>query len=158
MTDIIDQIKQQIKQNSVVQELFAARDVDLDLLDLMPMFFGPFEVSARTEKGIICFNEELRDDPDELDHYMVHELTHVLDQCFGPKPTKGSNDGNYLDNPYEQKAFQAQTEYISETDGDDEAESYISDVLDHHDVPQKDRKKRKEQLLELAAEVTKLKK
>ena len=55
-------------------------------------------------------------------------------------------------NEFEQEGFQNQTEYISDTQGDEEAEEYVEDLLDHHDIEgKKEREKRKDQLLSIAA-------
>ena len=69
--------------------------------------------------------------------FLVHELTHVLQQTCGDKPTKGANDGDYLANKYEQEGFQNQSEYIADTRSPDKAEDYIDHVLDYHDVDDK---------------------
>lgn len=149
--DLLNSIKAKIKENDVVINMFKDAGINLDYLDLFPMSFAELTVSARTDHGIIYFNYKLLDKPEQLDHYMVHEIQHTIQQCFGKIPTQGANDGDYLDNKFEQEGFRAQTEYLSETRNDEVAEKYIDKVLDHHEVDsKKEREKRKKKLLELS--------
>jgi hypothetical protein len=144
---IIDKIKEKIKSSDTIKEIFKKEKKSLDLIDYMPMCFAPLEVSARTQHGIIYFNEKLRKHPEEIDHYMVHEITHVLQQCFADGPTQGSTAKTYLDNPYEQEGFKNQTKFITEEDGPKAAKKYIDKVLEHHDVPEEEKEDKKDALL-----------
>ena len=150
--DLLNQVKEEIKYNDVLIKMFKKHGVKPEYLRLFPMTFSDsIEVSARTDHGIIYFNIKLLDKPDQLAHYMIHELTHVAQQCFRNEATQGANDGDYLDNKFEQEGFRNQTEYLSETRGDEVAENYIDKVLDHHEVnSKKEREKRKKKLLELS--------
>lgn len=148
---IFQKINNKLKKSNTYKKLCEEYGVDLDFIDLVPMAFADLDVSARTEKGCIYFNYSL--DEEELDHYAAHEYTHVLQQCFGDGPTEGSDGDDYLDNKFEQEGFRAQTEYLSETRDDQEAEEYIEKVLDHHDVDGKERDKKKKDLLELASRI-----
>lgn len=149
---IIEAIKTRLKNDPVVKEAFAKHGLSVDEIDDVPIAFAELDVSARTDHGIIYLNRDLLETPERIDHYLVHELTHFAQQTTGDGPTKGSTDDTYLDNEAEKEGFQTQTEYISETRGDDAAESYVDKVLDHHDVPDKERKERREELLQLAEE------
>jgi len=144
---LLNKIKQKIKSSDTVKEIFKKEKKSLDLIDHMPMCFAPLEVSARTQHGIIYFNNKLRKQPDQIDHYMVHEITHVLQQCFADGPTQGSTNKTYLDNPYEQEGFQNQTKFITEEDGEEAADQYIERVLEHHDVPESEKEDKKDALL-----------
>lgn len=153
--DIIDRVRQRIKQHSVVKEFWCdTYDLDLEEIDLIPMCFSDdIDVSARTDHGIIYFNISLLNDGDfeNDDHYMVHELVHVAQQTTGSRPTKGSDDGEYLDNEEEVEGFQNQTAYLSDTRSEEDAEGYVDQVLDHHEVNNnKERNKRKKELLQIA--------
>jgi hypothetical protein len=153
---MIDKVRSRIKNNEIVQNMFKEYDVNLDEIDLVPIAFADLDVSARTDHAIIYLNYRLLSDGsfENNDHYLIHELTHYLQQTTGTKPTKGADDGNYLDNEYEKEGFQNQTEYISETRGDDVAEKYVEKVLDHHEVnDKKERNKRKLELLNLASSI-----
>jgi len=148
---LIDSVRARIKEHPVVIDMFKKHNVNIDELDLIPMCFGNIDVSARTEKGIITFNYALIEDGDfeKDDHYLVHEVVHFLQQTN--KPTKSSDDGDYLDNKAEIEGFQNQTHFLADERGDEKAEDYVEQVLDHHEVnEEKERNKRKKQLLELS--------
>jgi len=148
---ILEEGKNKIKESDTYKELCKEHGVDEDIIDLIPMAFSDLDVSARTENGCIYFNYKLLDNFDSNLHYMLHEFTHALQQCWGDGPTQGADDGEYLDNKFEQEGFQVQTKYLSETEGDGAAEAYTEKVMNHHDVPENDKEKRKKDLLNLAS-------
>jgi hypothetical protein len=133
---MIKKMREYLKHDGVVQEMFHEYEVDIEEIDLIPMRFGTLDVSAKTDHGVIIFNYKLLTDGDFFKDfsYGVHEMTHWLQQTTGTKPTQSADDGNYLDNPFEQEGFQNQVEYIANQFGDDEAETYVDDLLEHHDV------------------------
>ena len=156
---LIDSVRDRIKDSTVIKELCDQYGVDVDYIDLIPMAFADINVSARTDKGCLYFNYKLLDDGDfeRDDHYMVHEIVHHFQQCFGDGPTEGSDSSkDYLDNKLEQAGFKAQTEFLSENYGDERAEKYVNKVLDHHNVDVPDRIRRKKDLLNLASAVSKI--
>lgn len=154
MTNLIQKCLDEIKKSNSIKDLFKEYGISLDEIDLIPICFKKdLEVSARTEHAIIYLNDKLTKTIEELCPYLIHEITHYCQQTTGNKPTKGSNDDNYLDNPAEQEGFQNQTKYISEVDGEDKAEEYIEKVLDHHDTPKKERNKKREELLNIASKL-----
>jgi len=144
---ILQESKDRIKSSKTIKKMFKEEGIPLSIIDVVPMCFCDLEVSARTEHGIIYFNKKLRNNSKEIDHYMVHEITHIIQQCFSKGPTEGSTNETYLDNPYEQEGFQNQTKFISEVKGDDAAEEYIDKVLDHHDVPDSEKEDKKDALM-----------
>lgn len=147
----IDKIRKKIKKHPVVKKMFDEHDVDISEIDLLPMCFADLDVSARTDHGIIYFNIKLLEDGfDDDDHYAVHEITHVLQQTTGNKPTQGSADGDYLDNKYEVEGFQNQVEYMADVKDKDTAEKYVEQVLDHHSVDE-GREDKKEELMDAVA-------
>lgn len=150
---LIDSIKSDLKKDPVVQKMFEEYKVDINEIDYIPICFAELDVSARTDHCIIYLNKDLLDEPKEIPHYCTHEITHFLQQSTGDGPTKGSTDDTYLKNPAEIEGFQNQSEFISETEGDEEAERYISKVLDHHGEEGKEREKRKKELLQLNKKV-----
>jgi hypothetical protein len=149
LLDKINELKAKIKEHPVVIKMFKEYNVDIDDIDLIPICFADLDVSARTDHGSIFLNYKLLEDGiNDDDHYITHEITHWLQQTTNDGPTQGSAEGDYLENPYEIDAFQNQTEYIADEYGEDQAESYIEKVLDHHEVDDEDeREKRKKRLL-----------
>jgi hypothetical protein len=146
---MIKKMREYLKTNEVVQKMFEEYGVDISEIDLIPMMFGNLDVSAKTDHGVIIFNYKLLTDADWFEDfsYGVHEMTHWLQQTTGSKATKSSDDGSYLDNPYEQEGFQNQVEYIAEQFGDDKAEQYVDDLLEHHEVEGKEVDEKKETLM-----------
>ena len=170
LAPIIEKLKKRVFDSDVVKDMLKEYDIKREELDLWPICVAKIPVSARTDHGVIYLNVDLftggdnnylADESsniearvDENDHYLPHEMTHVCQQTTGNKATPGSTDDNYLDNPTEQEGFRNQTKYISDTKGDDEAEEYVDQVLDHHThdkADDKKRDKRREKLLELAS-------
>lgn len=154
LAPVLQKLKERVFSNPIVKEdIFDKYGIGEEELYLMPMCFAKIPVSARTDHGIIYINIDLIKDGDiiEDDHYIVHEMTHYGQQTTGDKPTPGSSDANYLDNPVEQEGFRNQTKYISDTKGEEAAEDYIEQLLDHHMEPDEDdskkRKDRKDRLL-----------
>ena len=147
--------KDRIKNSDVIKKLFKEYDIDINEIDLVPVCFKDLDVSARTSHGCIYLNTNLIDT--DFTHYLVHELSHIAQQTTGSKPTKGSNDDDYLDNKDEQEGFQNQTEYIAEEHGARAAEKYIEKVLDHHNVEEdEERAEKKKKLLKRKAQLIKL--
>jgi hypothetical protein len=135
-----------------MQRIFKEYGIDIEEIYLIPMAFADIDVSAKTDHGIIYYSYELLADGDfEKDfQYGIHEITHWLQQTAGDKPTQSADDGNYLDNPFEEEGFQNQMEYAAKEFGEDEAENYVDDLLKHHDIKGKKKKeKKKKELLKL---------
>jgi hypothetical protein len=136
---MIKKMREYLKHDETVQKMFKEYEVDLEEIDLIPMRFGNIDVSAKTDHGVIIYNFKLLCDGDFVDDfsYGVHEMTHWLQQTTGSKPTQGADEGSYLDNPFEQEGFQNQVKYIAEHKGEGEAENYVDDLLEHHEVDDK---------------------
>lgn len=152
MSDIIQKSLEFIAGTKVVQDMFDDFDVSLSELFLIPIIFQKnLNVSAQTKHGIIYLNNKLKKEVKELAPYLTHEITHYLQQTTGDKPTQGSGDDDYLENPAEVEGFNNQTEFLSETEGNDKADKYIDQVLDHHDINDlEERKDKKEDLLQVS--------
>ena len=147
---MIDKLREYLKKDGVVQEMFKEYGVDIEEIDYVPMMFGDIEVSAKTDHGIIIFNYKLLTDGDFFKDfsYGTHELTHFCQQTSGNKPTTSTDDEDYLNSPFEQEAFQNQIEYIAKSFGEEEAEEYVDNLLRHHEVkPKEKREEKKEQLM-----------
>lgn len=152
---MINRMKNFLKKQPTVIKMFEEYDTAINEIDLIPMRFADLDVSARTDHGIITFNYKLLCDGDFFKDYMyaVHEMSHFLQQTTGNKPTKGADDGEYLENPFEQEGFQWQLGYVDDMYGKNEVDEYVDHLLDHHDVKKtKDREDKKEVLTELVDE------
>lgn len=144
---IIDKAKAKIKDHDVIKDIFEDHNVDLKEFEFIPVCFADIDVSARTDHGCIYLNIKLLDDPECIPHYLTHEIVHWGQQTTGNKPTKGANDGDYLENEYEIEGFQKQVEYIADTEGEEEAEEYVEQVLDHHDYEGEKAEDKKDELM-----------
>lgn len=136
LLNLINRAKKELKRDPIMQKAFKDHGVDIDFVDLIPVKFGDLDVSATTSHGVVTLNYKLLLDGDFFKDYgyLIHEFVHVLQQCFGKKPTRGADDGEYLDNPAEQEGFQYQIKYIDNEFGSDQAEDYVDQLLDHHEV------------------------
>ena len=116
--------------------------------------FGNLDVSAKTDHGVVILNYKLLTDGDFFKDYsyLIHEYTHWFQRCYGAKATKSSDDGSYLDNKFEQEGFQNQVEYIADQFGDGEAEQYVDDLLEHHEIDNKKEVEDKKEILMSKAE------
>lgn len=138
-----------IKKDKVMIKTFKEYGVDINEIDFIPTYFKDLDVSAKTDHGIVYLNYKLLTDGDFFKDfsYLIHEYTHWLQQTTGNKPTQSSDDGSYLDNPAEQEGFQNQIDFISDHFGDEEANDYVDNLLDHHDITSKDEKDDKKEIL-----------
>jgi len=146
---LINKAKEHLKTDEVMQRICKEYDQSVDMIDLIPTTFKDLDVSAKTDHGVVYLNYKLLEDGDFLKDYsyLIHEYSHFFQQCFMSKPTKGADDGEYLDNPYEIEGFVNQIEYIANELGEDEAHDYVDDLLDHHDIDDKEKDDKKETLM-----------
>lgn len=146
---LIDKLKKKVKNDPVMIRAFEEYDVDIDELDLIPTYFKDLDVSAKTDHAVVYLNWKLlQDGIDTMDcSYLVHEYSHWLQQTTGNEPTKSSDDGEYLHNPFEQEGFQNQIEYIAEQFGEEEAYDYVDNLLEHHEVNDSEEKEELEDIL-----------
>lgn len=118
----------------------------------VPIRFEELDVSAKTVNSNISLNPKLMSKSfDIVMRYVIHELVH----CFQHVKKYNKNKNNsirdnedYLDNDDEIEAFQWQIKYDEESRGEEEAEEYVDNLLEYHNVPKKDRDDKKELFLE----------
>lgn len=145
---LIDKAKKYLKQDEVMKNIFKEYNTDIAIIDYIPVTFSDLDVSAKTDHGIIYLSFTLLEDGDFFKDYsyLIHEITHFLQQTCNDKPTQSSDEGEYLDNKFEQEAFTNQVEYISDHFGENEAENYVDDLLEHHEIDNKKEKKEKKEI------------
>lgn len=143
----IQQIKDKLKSDQTIIDICSKYKMDTDDLDLAPIKFDDIDVSAKTDKCVITLNWNLleKNNRYQIPHYITHEFTHFCQQSN--EPTQSADDGDYLMNPSEQEAFQFQIKYIDDQFGEDKAEDYTNQVLDHHDETGKERDKKQDILM-----------
>lgn len=146
---IINKAKKIIKKDKTWEKICQEYDVETDIVDYIPTYFKNLDVSAKTDHGIVYLNYRLLLDGLSLKDtsYLIHEYTHYLQQTTGKEATQSSDDGSYLDNPYEEEGFQNQISYIADHFGEDEAEEYVDELLEYHEFEGKKEKEKKEVLM-----------
>lgn len=147
---IIQKAKNFLKKDETFIKMCKEYNVSTEIIEYIPMYFDDLEVSATTQHGIVYFNYKLLCDGDFSKDFMyaIHESGHVLQQYFNDKATKGANDGDYLDNPYEIESFQNQLEFMNNHLGEKETEKYVDNLLDYHGLDEEDVNDKKEELME----------
>lgn len=147
--EILAQIVSLLKEHHLVKEIFDKYDVDISYFDKIPISFKDLDVSAKAKNGHIYINSSFLEDGNILDdiHYIVHEVTHILQQITGSVTTKNEvKNKHYLDDPSEIEAFKNQIEFIDSYKNEDEADKYVDDLLDFHDFKGESRKRKRKQL------------
>lgn len=146
----IKEMRQTAREDPKIIEKFKEYNVPLDHINKVHIEFCDLDVSAKTKDKKIYLNNKMLDDDSKVKdpaNYLVHELIHYLQQSTGQVDKKKMKK-DYLDRPTEQEAFKAQIDYKKREESEEEAEEYIEGLLDHHKLKGKERKKKKEQLLD----------
>ena len=144
---MIGKMKKNLSKDPIMKKVFKEYKTDIKELEFIPMYFKDLDVSAKTDHCIIYFNYSLLCDGDFYKDYSyaIHEVTHFLQQSH--EVTISSKDEDYLDNESEIEGFQNQLEFIDNEFGKDKAHDYVNDLLEHHEVSNKELKNKKEELL-----------
>ena len=145
----IKKIRTELKKDPIVLKMFKKYKVDISKIDNVPISFdSDIDVSAKTVDGEIFLNSDmLYDDYKEYIHYVVHELTHVLQHITGKCNNGLNSDIEYLDIPSEIEAFKEQLKFKEKTDSKKEIGKYLKKLFDRHDLNRKERKKKIKELL-----------
>lgn len=145
---LIQKAKNYLKRDPVMIRIFNQYDIDIAEMDMVPIAFADLDVSARTAHGIIFLNYKLLCDGDFFKDYsyLIHETTHWAQQTSGDAATRGSTDGEYLENPVEIEGFQNQIEWIANELGEEEADEYADQVTEHHDLEGKEKRDKESEL------------
>jgi hypothetical protein len=146
----IKELKEGIKKEEEFLEKCKEYGVGPDFIDDVPISFDDeLDVSAKTVNGEVFLNGALFDANDWVDQmrYIQHEGTHILQQATG-KVNEKTNKEDYLDDPNEIEAFQAQIAYMADHESPEELQKYLEQLLDHHNIQGKERKEKIKELTE----------
>lgn len=148
LNKFVQQAKDFLKTDKTMMEVFKKYDVSIDELQYIPIYFGELDVSAKTSHGMIVLNFKLIENGSFFEDYsyIVHEVTHWLQQTTADKPTKSSAGEDYLDNKYEQESFQRQIQFIADQLSEQKAHKYVDNLLDYHEIENKKERKEKEKI------------
>jgi len=143
---IVEKLKADLKDEEEYLEKCEEYDKDPNFVDSVKITFEPLDVSAKTTNEHIQLNEKLLDSPwkDKM-RYVVHEIVHVMQQEAG-KVNGKTKKKDYLNDPNEQEAFEAQISYMREHEPEQEVQEYIENLLDHHNIKGEEREEKKEKL------------
>jgi len=145
-------MKEQVKKDPAVMEKFKEYGVELDEIDNVSVSFCDLDVSAKTKDEEIFLNIKMLDEDSNVDdptHYLVHELIHFLQQSTGNHKCQHDQEKEeYLDLETEEEAFKTQVDYKKREESEEEAEDYVENLLDHHDMKGKKREEKKDELLD----------
>jgi hypothetical protein len=147
----IAQMREIAKNDPAIKEKFKEYGVPINDIDNIHIEFCDLDVSAKTKNMRIYINKNMLDDKSKVKdptHYLIHELVHYLQQKTGKNSSK--NDQNveeYLDKPSEEEAFQTQIDYKKREESVEEAEEYVEDLLNYHDIKGKKKDKKEKSLL-----------
>lgn len=146
VSNLVKKMKTDVKDEKEYLEMCEKYDKDIDFIDGVKISFAPLDVSAKTINGEVILNEKLLDESwEDKIKYIVHEITHVSQQESGLVDGKTDKE-DYLDDPNEQEAFEAQISYMKRHESPEEVQEYIENLLDHHDIKGKEREEKKEKL------------
>lgn len=142
----MEKMKEKVKTDEKVIDKFEEYGVDIALLDDVHVEFIDLDVSAKTKDTKIFINKKLVEQGHNPTHYLVHEMIHFLQQHTGhTDPKKGEKD--YMDRETEMEAFQSQVDFKKREDSPSDAEDYVDNLLDYHDIDGKERKDKKDELM-----------
>lgn len=148
LTDaLIRKIKHAAKRDSTVISKFKEYGVPISYIEKINICFCNMNVSAKTKNKNIYLNNALitKSNFSGIMSYVVHELTHVLQQLTGK--TYGIQKADYLEKDTEVEAFEAQIEFKENREGPRSANKYVDDLLDYHNYTGAKRVEKKKELL-----------
>lgn len=147
---LLSKILDFLMSSPAIKGMFDRYKVPLSRIHDVDIRFADIPVSAKTKDRVIFINKNFLEDGNfskEI-HYIVHELCHWLQQeCDDPYDMIPPSGTDYLEMPSELEAFMYQTHFMREFYGDSEAEQYVDDLLDFHEISGAERKKKRRALL-----------
>lgn len=143
-------IREALKKEPVVKAMFKKYKRDINQIDNVCIRFDPnLDVSAKTVNGKIFLNAKmLEENWKNYMHYAVHEIQHFLQHTSDNCDEYQDPNAEYLDNPSEIEAFQAQLKFREKTEPKSVVNDYLKDLFDKHDLPKKERPAKKKELLD----------
>jgi hypothetical protein len=143
--ELVSRLRKRLKKTKTARRLCARYGEGPEFIDDVPIRFEPLDVSAKTVDGEIVLNDRLLEgEMRDILRYLVHELTHCLQQEHGK--VDGEKDGDYLDDPNEVEAFQAQVDDMEARYSPAEIQEYLDGLMDHHGLEGRERREKIEEL------------
>ncbi len=147
--EILARVKSELKKDPIAKEICREHGFSIDIIDGIPMEFAEdLEASAKTTDSKIQLSSNLlNDDFEIIMRYAIHELVHSL-QHMKSEGIDPYADDEYLDREDELEAFQFQIAYDAKERGENEAEEYVEDLIEYHEIPEEEQENKKEELLD----------
>ncbi len=144
-------IKECLKDDNIVKEICNEHEFDQDILDGISISFSDeLDVSAKTTDSKIELNSSLlEDDFNIIMRYVIHELVHAIQHLEAKTFNDPYEDHDYLDRPDELEAFTRQIQFDKENRGEEKVEKYVNDLIEYHEIPLKEQKQKKKELLNM---------
>jgi hypothetical protein len=147
---LLSELRSTLINDKIAKEICKENNIDNTFLLGVPISFDELDVSAKTVDGSILLNQKLMEKEfDIVMRYVIHELVHAIQHADGKSRDKEDKAKDYLDKQTEVDAFIEQIKFDKENRGEEAAEEYVEELLDHHDLFGKKRKEKKEELLDL---------
>lgn len=146
---LLSEVRSTLINDKIAKDICKENKIEKDFLLGVPISFDELDVSAKTIDGCIFLNEKLMEKEfDILMRYVIHELVHAIQHSDKNAKNKEDDSKDYLDKQSEIDAFIEQVKFDKENRGEDAAEEYVEELLDHHNLKGRKRDKKKEELLE----------
>ncbi len=146
----IKNIRKFLLSNEIALEICREFGYDKDIFLGIPISFSDdLDVSAKTTNGEMFVNTQLISEGyDIMLRYVVHELVHVFQHAKNKSKSDPYPGEDYLDRPDEIEAFQFQIEFDDEARGERSVVEYVEELLDYHDIPEKEKNEKAEELMD----------
>lgn len=146
--ELVAKIKRELRNEEIALDICKEYGFDIDILDGISIEFADdLEASAKTVDGAILLSSNLIEkDFEVMMRYAIHELVHAM-QHMKITSLKEFEGQEYLDRSDELEAFQFQIEYEAKAVGEEEAEEYVDDLIEYHEIPEDEAGDKKERLM-----------
>lgn len=146
--ETLAEIKKELKDNPIAHEICDEYGFQIDIIDGIPIeFIEDLDASAKTLDARIQLNTNLLDEDFAIImRYAIHELVHAL-QHMRSVEIDPYSDEDYLDRGDELEAFQYQIAFDAENRGRNEAEDYVNDLIEYHEIPEPEQDVKKTELM-----------
>ena len=145
----LSKIRTSLMNDSIAKEICKENGIGTWFLASVPIRYEEIEVTAKTVNGNIILNPKLMQKSFKIImRYVIHELVHAIQHVkdYGKKQDDKRKD--YLNREDEIEAFQYQVTYDNQTRGEEQAEKYVENLLDFHDISSDKREDKKEEIME----------
>lgn len=148
--ELISELKSKLKEDQIALEICNEHGFDIDIIDGVTIEFSDeLDVSARTKDSRIELNSDLMNGNfDIIMRYAIHELVHALQHMERHQKGDPYEDEEYLDRPDELEAFQYQIKFEDDARGPEQAEEYVDNLIEYHEIDDEEKDSKREELLD----------